>query len=73
MEVVVTAILTEAPEREKTYQAGDPVVLIKGSYEGTPGVFLRFRQDPNWADIREWNGVVREHPVAWLALRASHE
>ena len=49
------------------FREGDHVVLMKGSYEGTPGVFLRHRSDPNWADIREWNGVVRQHPVAWLA------
>jgi hypothetical protein len=50
-----------------TFREGDKVVLTKGSYEGTPGVFLRFREDPNWADIREWNGRIREHPVVWLA------
>lgn len=49
------------------FREGDRVVLTKGSYEGTPGVFLQFRSDPNWADIREWNGIVREHPVVWLA------
>jgi hypothetical protein len=46
---------------------GDEVVLAKGSYPGTLGVFLHFREDANWADITERNGSVRSHPVVWLA------
>jgi hypothetical protein len=49
------------------FQEGDPVVLAEGTYQGTRGVFLRFREDPAWADITEPNGLVRRHPVAWLA------
>jgi len=47
--------------------AGDEVILAFGSYQGTVGVFLNFREDPNWADILERNGKVRSHPLAWLA------
>lgn len=50
------------------FHAGDEVVLAHGSYQGTPGVFLHLNEDPNWADIREWNGVIRNHPLEWLAL-----
>jgi hypothetical protein len=46
---------------------GEEVVLALGSHQGTLGVFLRLREDPNWADIRERNGDVRSHPVIWLA------
>ena len=46
---------------------GDEVVLIAGTYGGTPGVFLRLKDDLHWADIVERNGSIRSHPVAWLA------
>lgn len=36
------------------------------TYQGTLGVFVRFRQDANWADVTERNGTIRGHPVAWL-------
>lgn len=49
------------------FHEGDEVVLAEGSYQGTPGLFVRLRADPNWADIKQSNGVVREHPVEWLA------
>ncbi len=52
------------------FQEGDEVVLAIGTYQGTPGVFLRLRQDTAWADITERNGSVRSHPVAWLAHAA---
>jgi hypothetical protein len=48
------------------FQEGDEVELIKGSYEGTLGVFVRLRDDVKWADISERNGQVRRHPVEWL-------
>jgi hypothetical protein len=49
------------------FREGDEVVLAEGSHQGTPGVFLRLRPDPNWADIRERNGAIRSHPIVWLA------
>ena len=49
------------------FRAGDDVVLAQGTYQGTDGVFLGFREDSNWANIRERDGSVRCHPVAWLA------
>ena len=52
------------------FREGDLVVLANGTYQGTPGVFLRLRKDVQWADITERNGDVREHPVEWLAHTA---
>ena len=49
--------------------AGDEVVLAEGTYQGTPGVFVRFRKDVHWADISERDGSIRSHPVAWLNHR----
>ena len=36
-----------------TFREGDEVVLAQGTYQGTLGVFLRLREDVNWADITE--------------------
>ena len=54
-----------------TFRKGDEVVLANGTYQGTLGVFLRLREDVNWADITEHNGAVRSHPVIWLAHSAA--
>ena len=48
------------------FRKGDEVVLAEGTYQGTPGVFVRLKKDANWADITERDGSVRSHPVAWL-------
>jgi hypothetical protein len=53
------------------FRKGDEVVLADGTYQGTSGVFLRLREDANWADITERNGSIRSHPVIWLAHSAS--
>ena len=50
-----------------TFREGDEVVLAKGSYQCTLGIFLQLKEDTNWADIRERNGGIRSHPVIWLA------
>ena len=49
------------------FREGDEVVLAQGTYQGTTGCFVRLREDANWADIKERNGNIRSHPVAWLA------
>jgi hypothetical protein len=49
------------------FREGDEVVLAEGSHQGTLGVFIRLREDTNWADITERNGSVRSHPMVWLA------
>ena len=48
------------------FQEGETVVLARGTYQGTQGVFLHLREDPAWADIQESGGGIRSHPVAWL-------
>ena len=53
------------------FRAGDEVVLAAGTYQGTPGIFLRLRADPKWADIQERDGSVQSHPVEWLAHSAN--
>lgn len=53
------------------FREGDEVVLAAGTYQGTLGVFSRFKEDVNWADIRERNGSIRSHPVQWLAHPAT--
>jgi hypothetical protein len=55
------------PSADPAFREGDEVVLVLGSHQGTLGVFLSLRKDPNWADIRERNGDIRSHPVVWLA------
>ena len=51
-----------------TFREGDEVVLAKGTYQGTRGVFLRLRDDVNRADITKRIGDVRSHPVACLTI-----
>ena len=60
----MNATISQVP----VFLAGDPVVLARGGNAGTPGIFLNLREDANWADIRERNGKVRMHPMAWLEL-----
>jgi len=60
-------LVNEKARRRDTFREGDSVVLAEGTYQGTSGVFVGLRADPNWADIKELSGNVREHPVAWLA------
>src|SRR5580692_7428767 len=48
------------------FQEGEAIVLARGTYQGTTGVFLHLRIDPNWADIQESGGNIWSHPVAWL-------
>ena len=52
---------------EDRFHEGDAVMLALGTYQGSRGVFLRVLDGRQWADIRETNGTVRSHPVAWLA------
>jgi hypothetical protein len=56
---------------ESDFCKGDRVSLALGTYQGTTGVFLRLREDSNWADIAETGGAVRSHPVIWLAHSAA--
>lgn len=61
--------MTDLPA-SPAFREGDEVQLASGTYQGTLGVFLRLKEDTKWADITERNGLVRCHPVAWLAHSA---
>jgi hypothetical protein len=52
---------------DPVFHQGDEVVLVRGSYQGTTGIFFRLKADPAWADVTERNGSIRTHPVEWLA------
>jgi hypothetical protein len=56
--------------KASAFRAGDKVVLALGSWQGTQGVFLRFKEDAAWADIEETGGRIRTHPIVWLAHAA---
>lgn len=58
---------THTEQNSAAFREGDEVVLARGGHEGTPGVFLRLRADVRWADITERDGIVRSHPLEWLA------
>jgi hypothetical protein len=62
--------MTSAAPAGPAFREGEEVVLANGTYQGTLGVFLRLREDANWADIKERNGVIRSYPVIWLAHSA---
>ena len=49
------------------FKAGDDVILAGGPYQGTPGVFVSLMPtDAHWAEIKERNDVIRQHPLVWL-------
>src|SRR3954470_16395116 len=50
------------------FHQGDEVKLIRGTYQGTTGVFLHVNLDPKWGEIREWDCQVRSHPMEWMEL-----
>lgn len=64
--------MNDAKAPSTTYCRGDEVVLVNGSYQGTEGVFFRFKEDSQWADITERDGKIRSHPVVWLAHSKPH-
>lgn len=55
------------PAATPPFKAGDNVILAGGPYQGTPGVFISLMPvDAHWAEIKERNDVVRQHPLVWL-------
>ena len=59
--------MTTNPTPASAFRPGDEIVLTTGSHQGITGVFVRFHDDRNWADIDEHGGTVCHHPVAWMA------
>ena len=41
-------MITNRSAVSTTFREGDDVVLAEGTYQGTLGVFVRFRQDVTW-------------------------
>jgi len=63
--------MTDTTPVGAAFRAGDEVVLAHGTYQGTPGVFLRLREDAKWADITERNGSVRSQRPPQALLHAA--
>jgi hypothetical protein len=62
------------PTPPPDFRPGDAVrVLYQGLYNGMAGKFEGPAEDPNWAYVREENGVVRAHPIAWMRCPAPAE
>lgn len=48
------------------FHAGDLVVLVEGPHKYERGTFMRLKDDVEWAAIKETNGAISSHPVAWM-------
>ncbi len=59
-------MISTRPVGKPEFRVGDKVVRAEGPYQGTPEVFLRVKEDINWAEIRERDSMIRCHPVRWL-------
>ena len=62
-------MMTSSPATQ-VFNTGDEVVMTRGTYlssGGSFGVFLRLREDANWADVTARDGTISSHPVEWLA------
>lgn len=58
------------PNPAPSFQPGDPVmVLYQGRYTGMEATFAGPAADPSWAYVRENNGEIRAHPIAWMRSR----
>jgi hypothetical protein len=49
-----------------SFHAGDQVVLAEGPHKYVRGIFLRLKNDVEWAAIKEANGAISSHPVEWM-------
>ncbi len=65
--IVPRPVTSEKTPPVDTFHEGDEVVLANGTHQGTLGVFLQLTPDANWAEIRERDGGIRNHPIVWLA------
>ena len=48
------------------FHEGDDIALAEGPNKYIRGVFLTLKDDVEWAAIKEPNGAVTSHPVAWM-------
>src|SRR6185312_4582698 len=49
------------------FHPGDEVVLAEGPHKYVHGIFLRLKEDVEWAAIKEANGAISSHPVEWMS------
>ena len=50
------------------FHEGEEIVLVEGTYQGTLGVFVRFRDDVGWAEIAERRVTSEVTPSRGLAI-----
>ena len=48
------------------FHAGDQIFLAEGPHKYVRGIFMRLKDDVEWAAIKETNGAVSSHPVEWM-------
>jgi hypothetical protein len=48
------------------FHPSDEVVLAEGPHKYVRGIFLRLKDDVEWAEIQEPNGAISSHPVEWM-------
>jgi hypothetical protein len=51
---------------EPAFHAGDKIIVDEGPHQGVLGTFLGLEDEVRWASIKEANGTVSSHPVAWM-------
>jgi hypothetical protein len=48
------------------FRPGDAVVLAHGPHKYERGIFLKLKEDVEWAAVQEQNGTISSHPVEWM-------
>lgn len=51
---------------EPKFHVGENIILAKGPHKDVLGTFLRLEDEVEWAAIKEADGAVSCHPVAWM-------
>jgi transcription antitermination factor NusG len=51
---------------EPNFHAGEKIILAEGPHKDVLGTFLGLDDEVQWAAIKEANGAVSSHPVAWM-------
>jgi hypothetical protein len=50
----------------RPFEIGDSLLLFKGPYYGTPGIFAGCCDDPKWGNLKGAGEVPGRHSVEWL-------
>lgn len=51
---------------EPRFHAGDKIIVAEGPHKDVLGTFLGLEDEVQWAAIKEADGGVSSHPVAWM-------